>query len=127
MENQNFIVSEATSRFNIISKKNMYKFAREVSKCNLQDALAILANLPHKGARIIEKTAKSASANLIYKMPDKKNINEPAFYLYDVIVKEGPTLKRLKARARGRADRIKKRTCHITVKVTNKRINNILA
>jgi large subunit ribosomal protein L22 len=36
------------------------------------------------------------------------------------MVDEGPTLKRIKARAKGRADRIMKRTCHITVKVADK-------
>jgi large subunit ribosomal protein L22 len=36
------------------------------------------------------------------------------------MVDEGPTLKRIKARAKGRADRIFKRTCHITVKVADK-------
>ncbi|MDY6797207.1 MAG: uL22 family ribosomal protein, partial [Pseudomonadota bacterium] len=37
-----------------------------------------------------------------------------------IMVDEGPTMKRIKARAKGRADRILKRTCHITVKVADK-------
>lgn len=74
-------------------------------------ALAILNYMPHKAAREIARTIKSAAANAennFEMAPD------------DLIVKliyadEGPALKRIMPRARGRADRIRKRTTHITV------------
>lgn len=74
-------------------------------------ALAILNYMPHKAAREIARTIKSAAANAEHNFemaPD------------DLIVKliyadEGPALKRIMPRARGRADRIRKRTTHITV------------
>ncbi len=74
-------------------------------------ALAILTYMPHKAAREIARTIKSAAANAEHNFemtPD------------DLVVKliyadEGPALKRIMPRARGRADRIRKRTTHITV------------
>ena len=77
----------------------------------VERALAILQYMPHKAAREIARTIKSAAANAEHNyemVPD------------DLIVKliyadEGPALKRIMPRARGRADRIRKRTSHITV------------
>jgi large subunit ribosomal protein L22 len=74
-------------------------------------ALAILKYMPHKAAREIYRTIQSAAANA------ENNFEmEPA----DLVVKtifadEGPAFKRIMPRARGRADRIRKRTTHITV------------
>jgi large subunit ribosomal protein L22 len=74
-------------------------------------ALAILRYLPHKAAKEIARTIQSAAANA------ENNFEmEPA----DLVVKtiyadEGPAFKRIMPRARGRADRIRKRTTHITV------------
>jgi large subunit ribosomal protein L22 len=76
-------------------------------------ALSILRYLPQKAAREIALTIKSAAANA------ENNFDmSPA----DLIVKtiyadEGPAFKRIMPRARGRADRIRKRTTHITVVV----------
>jgi large subunit ribosomal protein L22 len=76
-------------------------------------ALAILRYLPQKAAREIARTIQSAAANA------ENNFEmDPA----DLVVKtifadEGPAFKRIMQRARGRADRIRKRTTHITVVV----------
>jgi large subunit ribosomal protein L22 len=76
-------------------------------------ALAILRYLPQKAAKEIARTIQSAAANA------ENNFEmDPA----DLIVKtifadEGPAFKRIMPRARGRADRIRKRTTHITVVV----------
>ena len=74
-------------------------------------ALAILRSLPQKAAKEIARTIQSAAANA------ENNFEmDPA----DLVVKtiyadEGPAFKRFMPRARGRADRIRKRTTHITV------------
>jgi large subunit ribosomal protein L22 len=76
-------------------------------------ALAILRYLPQKAAKEIARTIQSAAANA------ENNFEmDPA----DLVVKtifadEGPAFKRIMPRARGRADRIRKRTTHITVVV----------
>jgi large subunit ribosomal protein L22 len=74
-------------------------------------ALSILQYMPHKAAKEIARTIQSAAANA-----ENNYEMVPA----DLVVKtiyadEGPTLKRFMPRARGRADRIHKRTTHITV------------
>ncbi len=78
---------------------------------SVQRALAILEYMPHKAAREVARTIKSAAANA------ENNFDmEPT----DLVVKtifadEGPALKRFMPRARGSANRIRKRTSHITV------------
>ncbi len=64
-----------------------------------------------KAARIIRKVLKSAIANA----GQNPNIDENVLYVREIFVDQGPTLKRWRARAQGRATPIKKRTSHITV------------
>ena len=66
-----------------------------------------------KGATIIKKILESAIANAEHN--EGSDIDE--LKVSTVYVNEGPTLKRVRARAKGRANHILKRTCHITVKV----------
>jgi large subunit ribosomal protein L22 len=69
-----------------------------------------------KGAAIMKKVLESAIANA--ENNDSADIDE--LKVSTVYVDEGTTLKRFKARAKGRANHILKRTCHITVKVAEK-------
>lgn len=80
---------------------------------NVEDALNILAFSPKKAAKIIKKVLESAIANA--ENNDGADVDE--LKVSSVFVDEGTSLKRIKPRAKGRADRITKRTCHITVKV----------
>ncbi len=78
------------------------------------EAVSILENMPHKGARLIGKTVKSAASNAL---SDNKKLDEDMLYVRDIYVDEGPRLKRLWCRGKGRADMQLKRMCHITVVV----------
>lgn len=82
----------------------------------VEDALNILTFSPKKAAVIIKKALESAIANAEHN--DGLDVDD--LRVSTILVDEGPTLKRIKARAKGRADRIMKRTCHITVKVADK-------
>ncbi|MBK1874798.1 MULTISPECIES: 50S ribosomal protein L22 [Marinobacter] len=82
----------------------------------VEDALNILTFSPKKAAVIIKKALESAIANAEH----NEGLDVDELRVSTVMVDEGPTLKRIKARAKGRADRIMKRTCHITVKVADK-------
>ncbi|MEA3486057.1 MAG: 50S ribosomal protein L22 [Thermodesulfobacteriota bacterium] len=64
-----------------------------------------------KAAGIIRKVLKSAMANAV----QNPNIDENVLYVREIFVDQGPTLKRWRARAQGRATPIKKKTSHITV------------
>jgi large subunit ribosomal protein L22 len=69
-----------------------------------------------KGADIIKKVLESAIANAEHN--NGADVDE--LKVSTIFVDEGMTLKRIKPRAKGRADRICKRSCHITVKVAEK-------
>ncbi len=79
-----------------------------------EEALNILEFSPKKAAKIIKKVLESAIANA--ENNDGADIDE--LKVSTIFVDEGVTLKRIRPRAKGRADRIDKRTCHITVKVS---------
>ncbi|MBE7075139.1 MAG: 50S ribosomal protein L22 [Clostridiales bacterium] len=76
----------------------------------VEEAIAILANQTTAAAEVCLKLVKSALANAEYKGQARQDLVVDECY-----VCPGPTLKRLDIRARGRANRLLKRTCHITV------------
>lgn len=80
------------------------------------EALDILSFSPKKGAIIVSKVLKSAIANA----EENNGMDIDELRVSTIYVDEGMTLKRIQPRAKGRADRILKRTCHITVKVAEK-------
>ena len=80
---------------------------------HVEKALDILRFSQTKGARIFHKVLESAIANAEHN--DGADIDE--LVVSTVYVDEGATMKRFRARAKGRGNRILKRTCHITVKV----------
>ena len=77
------------------------------------EALELLAFSPKKGAELVKKVLESAIANAEHN--DGMDIDE--LKVSSIFVDEGMTMKRIRPRAKGRADRILKRSCHITVKV----------
>jgi len=80
---------------------------------DVQSAQEILASTPREAASVIAKVLASAIANAV------NNDGQAAEELFvaSAFADEGPTLKRFKPRARGRAGRIRKRTCHVTIVV----------
>jgi large subunit ribosomal protein L22 len=77
----------------------------------VQEAKNILLYTRKYAAGIVAKVIKSALANAT----QNPNIDENILYVKEIFVDQGPTLKRWRARAQGRAAGIKKRTSHITV------------
>jgi large subunit ribosomal protein L22 len=81
------------------------------------EALAILKHTPKAASPIVEKVLNSALANADHNY----NMDLDNLYVTEVYVDQGPTLKRFRPRAQGRAFRIHKRTSHITVVVGEKK------
>jgi len=79
----------------------------------VEDALNLLKFMPLKAAGIISKTLRSAVANAEH----NNEIDVDDLIVKNISVDHGPSLKRFRARARGRGARILKRTSHITVTV----------
>ena len=102
----------AHAKYLRISASKVRRVADIVRKKPYSEAIAILDTLPHKGARLLRKVIKSAAANALY---NNKKLDEEMLYISELQVNEGPTMKRVWPRARGRADRLLKRTCHISV------------
>ena len=98
-----------------ISAQKARLVADQVRGLPVENALNILAFSNKKAAELVKKVLESAIANAEHN--DGADIDE--LKVSSIYVDEGPTLKRLRARAKGRADRIFKRTCHITVKVSD--------
>src|SRR5215218_6155814 len=82
---------------------------------SVPEARTVLAFTQRAAAREIEKVLRSAVSNA--ETNPNLNWNGDDLVVSAAYVDEGPTIKRWRARARGRVARIKKRTCHITVKV----------
>jgi large subunit ribosomal protein L22 len=87
--------------------------ADQIRGKSVADALNILTFSPKKGAELIKKVLESAIANAEHN--DGADVDE--LKVSTIFVDEAMTMKRIRPRAKGRADRILKRTCHITVKV----------
>ena len=80
---------------------------------HVEEALNTLSFSTKKAARIVKKILESAIANAEH----NEGADVDDLKVTTVFVDEGMTMKRIRPRAKGRADRIFKRTCHITVKV----------
>lgn len=89
--------------------------ADQIRGKGVEEALLILTYSPKKGAEIIKKILDSAIANAEHN--EGADVDE--LKVSTIFVDEGATMKRIRPRAKGRADRIFKRSCHITVKVAD--------
>jgi len=90
--------------------------ADQIRGKGVEEALQLLTFSPKKGAEIIKKVLDSAIANAEHN--EGADVDE--LKVSTIYVDEGVTMKRISPRAKGRADRIFKRSCHITVKVADK-------
>lgn len=79
------------------------------------DAIDILSFSTQKSAPLVRKVLESAMANA----ENNEGADVDNLKISEIYVNEGITVKRIRPRARGRADRIFKRTCHVTVTLTD--------
>jgi large subunit ribosomal protein L22 len=102
----------AISKFLLASPFKVRPVADLIRRKPYPEAMSVLENIPHKGARLLRKTVKSAASNALNA---NKQLDEDMLYVKEILVNEGPRMKRVWFRARGRADMLLKRMCHITV------------
>ena len=108
--------SKAISRFNRVSARKARLVADVVRGLPVEQAVHALELMPKKAAPIIQKTILAAVANA-RQHDEAIGLQESDFVVSEILVDEGPTQKRIRARAQGRAFRIRKRTSHIKVVV----------
>ena len=82
----------------------------------VNEALSLLRFMPQSAAQDVAKVVKSAVANA----EQNKHLSAEDLYISRIVADEGPTMKRFRARAHGRASPILKRSTHITVVVDEK-------
>ncbi len=103
--------ARAVARYVRISPTKARVVVRPVSGKKVNEALNILKVVPRKAARLVGKVIYSALSNA----SQNPKIDVDTLYIKRIYVDDGPRLKRMRARAMGRANRIIKRTSHITV------------
>ena len=108
------MTTSATLKFTHLSPQKMRLIVDQIRGMSADSAVTLLSFSNKKGAKIIKKVLESAIANA--ENNDGADIDE--LKITSVEVNQGPTMKRLRPRARGRADRIIKRTSHLIVKVS---------
>lgn len=101
----------AIAKFVRTSPRKAGKICDLVRGKSVEEAIAILKFLPNSSAEIISKVVKSAAANA----ENNFNMESKKLYVSKIWANQGPTLKRFRPRAQGRATSIRKRTAHIEV------------
>ena len=104
----------ANIRHVLIAPTKLRRVANVVRNKPYVEAMAILESLPQKGAKLLTKAIHSAAANALVQ---NKQLDEEMLYIKELQINEGPRLRRLWARARGRRDILLKRMSHISVVV----------
>ena len=104
--------SIALKKYVGISRRKIARLARECIGLRAEEAQLRLGILPQKAAHELSKTIHSAASNFLSR---DSNADVSALLIRSILVDNGPMMKRMMPRARGRADRILKRSSHIKV------------
>ncbi|MGI6112579.1 MAG: 50S ribosomal protein L22 [Mahellales bacterium] len=102
---------KAIARYVRISSRKVKIVIDLIRGKRVGEALAIIRNTPKAASEVLEKVVNSAVANA----QNNLDMDPEELYIAEVYANQGPTLKRYRPRAQGRASRIRKRTSHITV------------
>jgi large subunit ribosomal protein L22 len=105
----------AKHRYAQISPQKVRLVADQIRGLSVADAIDILTYSPKKAAGLVKKVLESAMANAEHN--EGADIDE--LTVAKIFIDEGPTMKRIMPRAKGRADRILKRSSHISVIVSD--------
>lgn len=107
---------KAVSKYARISPRKIHKIVGAVKGQPVETGLNMLTFMPQKAAQLVGKVVRSALANAEM----NSNVDVDELVIRNITADQGPTLKRFRARARGRGTRILKRTSHITVILAEK-------
>ena len=108
--------ARAYLRYARISPRKVQIVLDQIRNKPVDYAMAVLKNTPKAACEPLEKLLKSAIAN----GENNHSMSKDAMYVAECFVSAGPTLKRIRPRAQGRAFRVMKRTSHITLVLKEK-------
>ena len=109
--------ARAIAKYVRISPRKVRQVVNLIRGKKVSEAMAILTFTTKGSTEPVTKVLKSAVANAEHNL----ELVADNLFINEIYVNEGPTLKRIKPRAQGRADQIRKRTSHITVVVGEKK------
>lgn len=109
--------ARSVARYIWISPRKARQVVDLIRGKRISEAVAILRFAPKRAALPVTKAVRSASANAEH----NNNLDPDSLYIKQIYVDEGPTMKRYRPRARGRADVKRRRTSHITVVVDERK------
>ncbi len=110
------MVAKAHLKYARISPRKVKIVLDLIRGKDVATAMAILKNTPKSASEYLTKLLRSAVANA----ENNFNMDASKLYVSECFVCPGPTLKRIRPRAQGRAFRINKRTSHVTIAVSEK-------
>ncbi len=112
--------ARAINKYERISPFKAREITRLIQGKSVEEALSLVDVSPRKAARLVGKTLRSAVANAEnVEQEQGGEIDSSDLSVKEAVVGEGPTLKRIRPKARGMASRIQKRTSHIRIVVTD--------
>jgi large subunit ribosomal protein L22 len=115
---ESFMEAKAKTRFVRMSARKVRRVADLIRGRNVEEALNLLAFTPKAAALSLEKTLKSATANAL-SVEGTAKLKAEDLWIKKILVDGGPIMKRIRPTGMGRAYRIRKRTNHITIVVTD--------
>jgi large subunit ribosomal protein L22 len=108
------VLVRASARYVRIAPRKVRYVADQIRGKKVEEALAQLRFNPRGASETLRKLVESAAANA----ENNFDLDPEEMTIARISVDEGPTMRRFRPRARGRATRIEKRTCHINVALT---------
>lgn len=109
--------AKAQARYVRLAPRKVREAVDLVRGKDVDEAISVLRYTPRRAAKVVLKVVRSAAANA----ENNLEMNRKDLYIHQVYVDEGPSLKRVRPRARGRRFLILKRTSHITVVVKERK------
>ncbi len=106
----------ARARYVRVTPRKARRVVELIRGMRAEEALAVLKFAPQAASEPVHKVIESAMANAEH----NEHLDPATLWIREAFVDEGPTLKRFRPRAQGRAYRIRKRSCHITVAVESR-------
>nr|YP_009695312.1 50S ribosomal protein L22 [Nitzschia alba]QEI59571.1 50S ribosomal protein L22 [Nitzschia alba] len=94
-----------------MSPLKIRRVINQIRGCSYENALMIIRFLPYRATKPIWKLINSAVANAVY----QKKLDKKKLFITQIFVNEGPKLKKLRFRAKGKTNKVLKPTSHITI------------
>ena len=109
--------ARATSRYNRQSARKIRKVLNRVRGSNVDSAIDYLHFSPEKASVVIEKTIRSAIANLL-QVEGNNDLDIKTLKIKEAYADQGPVMKRFRAASMGRASRLRRPSSHLTIVIT---------